>query len=324
MESAKPVVIGIDIGGTTTCIAFVDKTGATIIQETIPTEAGKPFEGFQARVIKCINGLQSQCGDTITIRGIGIGAPSANYYSGAIEKAPNLGWGDFIPLREIFHQKFLLPVAVTNDANAAAVGEMLYGSARGKRHIVIVTLGTGLGSGFIVDGAVLYGSDGFAGELGHIIAVPDGRLCGCGRLGCLETYVSATGIRRTVVELLAKRTAPSRFRSIAMDGITAKDITVAAQEGDPIALESFEFTGTMLGLHLSNMVALFSPECIVLFGGLALAGDLLLHPTKKSLQKNTLHIFQGKTELFLSSLQEDNAGVLGAAALIWNEPDVQG
>jgi glucokinase len=276
-------------------------------------------EYFLPRLYDATESLLKPFEGEYTLAGIGIGAPNANYYSGTIEKAPNLNWGDIVPLRELVAKRFGVPVALTNDANAAALGEMLFGAARGMKHFMVITLGTGLGSGIVVNGDVLYGSDGFAGEVGHITVREGGRVCGCGRRGCLETYVSATGIRRTIAEILAERTESSALRDVAFSAITAADIAKAAQNGDVLAQEAFQRTGEILGKALANLIACFSPEAIILFGGLANAGDLIVEPTKRTLSATTLNIFQGKTQILLSHLMDKNAAVLGASALMWKE-----
>jgi glucokinase len=249
--------------------------------------------------------------------GIGIGAPNGNYYNGTIENAPNLPWKGIIPLTKMFEERLGIPAALTNDANAAAVGEMTYGAARGIRDFIMITLGTGVGSGIIINGQLVYGHDGFAGELGHVNAVRDGRLCGCGRKGCLETYCSATGVARTAREILAARTDESLLRAIPVEEITSKDVYDAAKKGDKIAQEIFEFTGTMLGRAFADFIAFSSPAAIVLFGGLAKSGDFLLKPIQKAIDENVMPAFHGKTKLLVSELKDSDAAVLGASALAW-------
>ena len=266
------------------------------------------------------------------LAGIGIGAPNANYHKGTVEMPANLwkfreGDPNQDENRRIFHLAEDISrcfggvrTIVTNDANAATIGEMIYGNAKGMKDFVMVTLGTGLGSGFVSNGEMIYGHDGFAGELGHIIVERNnGRECGCGRRGCLETYVSATGLKRTAFELMAKMTAPSRLRSIAYDDFDASMVSAAAEQGDPVALEAFRFTGEMLGRALADVVTITSPEAIFLFGGLAKAGKLLFEPTQWYMEENMLFVFKNKVKLLPSGIQGKNAAILGASALIWQE-----
>lgn len=313
------ITLGIDIGGTNTALGVVDSEGNCLADASIPTLAAEPFAAFFPRLAQAVEELLRRVETPHTLVGIGIGAPNANYYSGTIEQAPNLDWGDVVPLRSAVYEHFGVPVAITNDANAAALGEMLFGAAKGMKHFIVITLGTGLGSGIVVNGDVLYGADGFAGEVGHIIVQDGGRVCGCGRQGCLETYASATGIRRTLAEIFAKRTESSPLRDRAFSDISAADIAKAAQNGDALAQEAFLRTGEILGKALANVIACFSPEAVILFGGLANAGNLILEPTKRALDQTTLNIFRGKTALLLSEQSENNAAVLGASALIWKE-----
>jgi glucokinase len=253
------------------------------------------------------------------LRGVGIGAPNGNYYNGTIEFAPNLLWKGVINLSQLFQNVFGIPSVVTNDANAAAMGEMLYGGAKEMKNFIMITLGTGLGSGIVANGQLIYGHDGFAGELGHVIVDPNGRKCGCGRRGCLETYVSVTGIERTVFEMLGKETESSKLRNYSFNELDAIMISKAAMDGDKLAKKAFEETGRILGLKLADAMAHTSPEAIFLFGGLAGAGDLILKPTQKYFEKYLLPVYRGKTTIRLSALQGKNIAVLGAAALMWNE-----
>ena len=248
-----------------------------------------------------------------------LGAPNGNYYTGNIDFAPNLPWKGTIQFAELFKKQFKLPATLTNDANAAAVGEMIFGGARGMQNFLMITLGTGLGSGLVVNGGVVYGHDGFAGELGHVCARENGRACGCGRRGCLETYVSATGIKRTLFELLAEENDKSRFRDMAFNEVESLDISIAADEGDPVAVKAFKKTGYILGKSLADTVAHISPETIFLFGGLAKAGKWIFEPTRDSLEENLLEVFKGKIKVLPSALLDKNIAVLGAAALMWNE-----
>jgi len=252
------------------------------------------------------------------IKGIGVGAPNGNYYTGNIEYAPNLPWKGVIPFANLMADKFGVPAALTNDANAAAVGEMTYGAARGMKNFIMITLGTGVGSGIVIDGKVVYGHDGFAGELGHVTAIRNnGRLCGCSKTGCLETYASATGVARSAREILESSTKDSLLRNIPIDSITSKDVFDAAIEGDEVAKEIFNFTGKILGECLADFVAFSAPEAIVLFGGLTKSGDLILDPIKENMEKNLLPIWRGKVKVLFSELKEADAAVLGASALAW-------
>jgi len=315
----QDVVIAIDIGGTYTKYGFIDIKGNSYLEGTVNTFDHPDVDSYLDNLFKTIQKSLQSSGKEFNIRGIGVGAPNGNYYSGTIEYAPNLNWKEIIPLAELMKKFYDIPVVVTNDANAAALGEMMYGGARSMRDFIVITLGTGLGSGIVVNGNVVYGHDGFAGELGHIVAVDNGRQCGCGKRGCLETYASASGIKRTVFELLADCTEASDLRKFTFEDLTAKMISDAAGKGDKIALQAFEITGKILGKNLANAVAFSSPEAIFLFGGLAQAGDLIFEPTKKHMEKNLLKIFQNKVKLLPSGLQDKNAAVLGAGGLIWNE-----
>lgn len=310
------VVAGIDIGGTNTEIGLVDKSGRIIFSARLSTrdypEPGGLVKDAAAKIREGIEETQTQ------LLGIGIGAPSANYYSGCIEFAPNMPWEGKIPLAEMLGKELNVDCKLTNDANAAALGELLFGDAKFLRDFVVVTLGTGLGSGFVVNGEVVYGHDGFAGELGHVIVERNGRLCGCTRKGCLETYVSATGIVITTKELLSASNEKSELRNVPLEEVTGKLITDAAGRGDALALKSMDITAEWLGFALANTVAITSPTHIFLYGGLAKAGDLLLKPVKKYLDQFILRNYKGKVEVKLSGLPE-NAAVLGAAALAWKE-----
>ena len=311
-------VLGVDIGGTNTVLGYVDKNGRLVAESTIPTKAHLPASEFFERLHTATDRL----GKTITGRwemmGVGVGAPNANYYKGTIEQPPNLSW-DFVDVVGEVSQWARVPVAVTNDANASALGEMLFGAARGMRDFIVITLGTGLGSGIVVNGQLMYGADGFAGELGHTIVDPVGRECGCGRRGCLETYASASGLRRTVFDLLATSMDKSELRSIPFESLTAKMVYEAAMRGDHLALTSFDRTARILGAKLADSVAHTSPEAIILVGGLAAAGDLLLKPVKRYLEESVLNIFKNKVAILPTGLPEGNTAVLGAGALSWHE-----
>ncbi|MDD2273748.1 MAG: ROK family protein [Desulfuromonadaceae bacterium] len=312
-------VIGIDIGGTTTSLGFVNRQGALTCEATLDTLANQPGETLVSRLYDTIEKQRSTLPPQTILSGIGIGAPNANYLRGTVENPVNLNWGALTNLVELFRGRFDLPVAITNDANAAAIGELLFGGARGMKHVIVITLGTGLGSGIIVNGELLYGSDGFAGELGHTTVDPDGRVCACGKRGCLETYVSATGLCRTVSELLAKRLDRSTLREVSFSQFTSKQIFEAAGGGDSIALAAFVTTGRILGMKLADAVAHTSPEAIFLSGGLASAGELLLAPTRRYLEEFLFTPYKGKVKLLRSELPEGSGAVLGAAALAWHE-----
>jgi glucokinase len=313
------VTVGIDIGGTNTVLGFVDEQGRCLAESSVPTLAQDPAGSLVTRLAAKIGELHAPLADRTAIIGIGIGAPNANYYRGTVENPPNLQWKGITPLVALFKERFDVPVVITNDANAAALGELRFGAAKGMRDVIVITLGTGLGSGIIANGELVYGADGFAGELGHTTVDPKGRWCGCGRRGCLEAYASATGICRTVFEMLCNSREDSEFRGVSFNQLTAKMISQAAQRGDPIARAAFEHTGEILGMKLAESVEHTSPEAIVLFGGLANAGDLIFAPTKRSLEEHLLPIFRNKVKVIPSGLPEGNSAVLGAAALSWTE-----
>lgn len=315
----KPYVLGVDVGGTNTVFGIVDARGQVIASDSIKTKKHAEFDDYVAELQDNVMRLLKANDAEDKIQGIGIGAPNANYYTGEIVNPPNLPWGPVIPLAEKVSEAFGgIPVAVTNDANAAALGEMTYGAARGMKDFIMITLGTGVGSGIVVNGQVVYGHDGFAGELGHLIVKRNnGRLCGCGRTGCLETYCSATGVARTAREFLDARHDKSTLRDMPVESITSKDVYDAAINGDKLAKEIFEFTGTILGEAMADMMVFSSPEAFILFGGLSKSGDLLMKPLIEAMNKNMLPIFQGKAKVLLSELKEADAAVLGASALGW-------
>ena len=315
----KEVAVGIDIGGTFTKYGIIDREGNCLISNSISTTEKKDIDGFLGLLKNAIDQAIDQLAEPVSLQGIGIGAPNGNFYNGTIEYAPNLSWKGVVPFIEHFKKHYDLPMFLTNDANAAAIGEMVYGGAKNIRDFIIITLGTGLGSGLVVNGELVYGHDGFAGELGHLTIVKGGRMCATGRRGSLETYVSASGIVRTVFELLADSLEDSEFRDVTFNNLNAKMISDAAKRGDKIALEAFERTGQYLGEALADTVAHTSPSTIFLFGGLANAGDLILEPAKRHMEKNLLKIFQNKVEIRMSELKETNAAVMGASALVWNE-----
>lgn len=318
----KPYVIGLDLGGTNSVFGIVDSRGE--IKATTAIKTGG-FDSAEAYVDACINALQpiiEQVGGIETIKAMGIGAPNANYYKGTIEFAPNLPWAHngIVPLAQMFSDRLGgIPVAMTNDANAAALGEMVYGVARGMKNFIVITLGTGVGSGIVVNGQLLYGSDGFAGELGHVTMVrgEEGRLCGCGRKGCLEAYCSATGVARTARELLAKTTRPSLLRDIKPEDITSLEVSIAAGKGDELANEIYEFTGKMLGEACADFAAFSSPEAFIFFGGMVKAGELIMKPIRESYEKHVMPIFRGKAQFLVSGLDGASAAVLGASAVGW-------
>jgi len=314
----KPYVIGMDMGGTNTVFGVVDARGNVISKSAIKTnthdDVNLYINDLHVEIMKLIDAT----GGIDKIKGIGVGAPNGNYYTGNIEFAPNLPWKGVIPFATMMADKFGIPAALTNDANAAAVGEMTYGAARGMKNFIMITLGTGVGSGIVIDGKVVYGHDGFAGELGHVnVMRNNGRLCGCGRSGCLEAYASATGVARSAREILETSTKTSVLRNIPSADITSKDVFDAAMEGDEAAKEIFEFTGKILGEAFSDFVAFSAPEAIVLFGGLAKAGDLILNPIIENMEKNVLAIWKGKVKVLFSELKEADAAILGASALAW-------
>lgn len=314
----KDIVIGIDVGGTFTKYGFVDRDGNCLYESSINTNSTNGIETFVKEMSEALKSDLLKFSD-FNLKGIGIGAPNGNYYKGTIEFAANLKWQGIVPVVELFKKHFNVPIVLTNDANAAAIGEMLFGGAKKMKDFIVITLGTGLGSGIVSNGEVIYGHDGFAGEIGHTIVKPGGRQCGCGRRGCLETYASATGIKRTVYKLLADSLCESKLRGVCFNDLTAEMITKAAKEGDEIAIESFEYTASFLGQRLADSVAYTSPEAIFLFGGLAKAGDLIFGPTRKHMENNLLAIHKGKVKLLPSGLAEVNAAVMGTAALAWNE-----
>jgi len=311
--------IGVDVGGTTTKFGIVNSKGEIISQSFIPTGEFECIEDFIKELYKKLIPMIDAVGGKKNIKGIGMGAPNGNIYSGTIEYAPNLKWKGIIPLADLMTQKFELPTKLTNDANAAAIGEMLYGCAKNMKHFITITLGTGVGSGIVIDGKIVVGHDGFAGELGHTIIRPGGRLHkGTGMKGSLESYASATGVRETAIELIT--TYPQKetlLRNYSINELTSEIVYECAIKGDAIANEVFDFTGQILGESLANFVMFSSPEAIVLFGGLAKAGNLLLHPTRKHMEANLLPIFKNKVKIIFSELKESDAAILGASALIW-------
>ncbi len=320
--SERPYVIGLDLGGTNAVFGIVDKQANIVAQTSVKTQAYPTVEGFVDACVEAVTPLIDGVGGINKIFGMGAGAPNGNYHNGTIELAPNLVWakGKIVPLADMFSKRLGINVALTNDANAAAIGEMTYGVAKGMKNFIVITLGTGVGSGIVIDGKLLYGHDGFAGELGHVTMVrgEEGRLCGCGRKGCLEAYCSATGVARTAREFLEKDNRPSLLRDLNPDTIESYDVYKAAEKGDEIALDIFKFTGTMLGEACADFAAFSSPEAFIFFGGLAKSGALIMNPIKEAYDRHVLDIYRNKARFMFSSLDGAGAAVLGAAALGWS------
>jgi glucokinase len=318
----KPYVIGLDLGGTNSVFGIVDARGD--IKATTAIRTGG-YDTAEAYVDACVNALQpiiEQVGGIEKIKAMGVGAPNGNFYNGTIETAPNIKWAHdcIVPLGQMFSDKLNgIAVAVTNDANAAAIGEMVYGVARGMKNFIVITLGTGVGSGIVVNGQLVYGSDGFAGELGHVTMVrgEEGRMCGCGRRGCLETYCSATGVARTARELLDKTSRPSLLRDIKPDDITSLDVSIAAGKGDELAKDIYEFTGKMLGEACADFATFCSPEAFIFFGGMTKAGELIMDPIRRSYNEHVMNVYKGKAQFLVSGLDGASAAVLGASAIGW-------
>lgn len=321
--SMKELTIGIDIGGTNTKYGIVDREGNVVFQGSISTTQYEQFKDYFKALSAALREGIAAINFEHKVIGIGVGAANGNYYKGTIERATNLPWKGIIPLADMFREEFDIPAIVTNDANAAAVGELVYGAAKGMKDFVVITLGTGLGSGFVCSGVLLNGKHGIAGEVGHTSVNPAGRYCNCGKRGCLETYVSATGIKRTVYKLLADHLEPSELRGISFDNLTTKMITECAVRGDVVALAAFEYTGRILGMKLAETVVHTDPEAIFLFGGLSLAGDLIFKPTIKHMEANLMPLFRGKVKVLPSALQNQAAPILGASSLVWNYLDNQ-
>ena len=315
----KPYVIGLDLGGTNSVFGIVDAEANVIASTSIRTAGQNDVEVYIDNCCKALAPLIEKVGGIDHIKGMGIGAPNGNYYTGNIELAPNLPWKGIVPLAKLFQDRLGIPVVLTNDANAAAIGEMTFGVAKGMKNFIMLTLGTGVGSGIVVNGELVYGCDGFAGELGHVIVdrSPEARLCGCGRRGCLETYCSATGVARTAREFLSKRSDDSELRKMPMEDITSKDVSIAAEHGDRLAQDVYKFTGELLGRSCANFTAFCSPEAYVFFGGLTKAGNLIMDPIKEAYEANVQNIVKGKAKMLISQLDDAQAAVLGAAALAW-------
>ena len=321
ISSVSPLAIGIDLGGTGTKFGIVDRHGNILFSGEISTRGHKDVQAFIDELHKALYPLIEKTGGTGRIKGIGLGAPNGNFYSGTIEYAPNLPWKGIIPLAKMTEDKFKLPVILTNDANAAAVGEMMYGAAKGMKDFIMITLGTGVGSGIVANGQLVLGHDGFAGELGHTIIFPGGRFHpGSGAYGSLEVYASATGVTKTAIEYLENRPdEESLLRAYDQDKINSKIVYECATKGDQIALDVYQFTGKVLGLSLANFVMFSSPEAIILFGGLTKAGDLILKPTQESMEENLIQVFKNKVKILVSHLKESDAAILGASALVWDK-----
>ena len=317
----KPYVIGLDLGGTNSVFGIVDSRGEIKATTAIKTQAYDNVDDYVNASVEALQIIIDQVGGIDKIKAMGIGAPNGNYYKGTIEFAANLSWGHncIVPLADMFSKKLGIPVGLTNDANAAAVGEMTYGVARGMKNFIDITLGTGVGSGIVVNGQVVYGSDGFGGELGHVTMIREnGRECGCGRKGCLEAYCSATGVARTARELLETTDEPSLLRDMKPEDITSLEVSLAAEKGDALAKHIYEFTGEMLGAACADFAAFSSPEAFIFFGGLTKAGSLLMDPIKKSYDEHVLKIFKGRAKFLVSSLDGGSAAVLGASAVGWD------
>lgn len=317
----KPYVIGLDLGGTNSVFGIVDSRGDIKATTAIKTQIYDNVDDYVEASIEALKIIIDQVGGIDTIKAMGIGAPNGNFYKGTIEFAPNISWGHngIVPLADKFSKRLGIPVALTNDANAAAIGEMTYGVARGMKNFIVITLGTGVGSGIVINGQLVYGCDGFAGELGHVIMRrKNGRACGCGRSGCLEAYCSATGVARTARELLATTDEPSMLRDLNPEKITSLDVSIAANKGDEMALKVYELTGHMLGEACADFAAFSSPEAFIFFGGLTKAGDLIMKPIQKSFDEHVLNIFKGKAKFLVSGLDGSSAAVLGASAIGWD------
>ncbi|MEL7339279.1 MAG: ROK family protein [Bacteroidota bacterium] len=315
------IAIGIDIGGTNTKYGIVDREGKVLAKHSISTRQFETIEEYVMTVSNAVKAMISESKMEVEVAGIGIGAPNANYFSGRIESAPNLRWKGVIPLADLFKEHFDTQVIVTNDANAAAIGEMMYGAAKGYTDFIMITLGTGVGSGFVVNNQLIYGHDGFAGEFGHVTAIKGGRLCTCGRRGCVETYAAARGVVLTVQEELAASNRGTQLRHILPEDLTPKHIFEAAEAGDEVAQRAFDYTGKVLGEALSNAVAITSPKAIFLFGGVARAGKWIIEPTKRYMEESLLPIFRGKVDIIPSKLPGSEAAILGASALVWKEKE---
>ena len=314
----EPLVVGIDIGGTGTKFGIVDRIGNVLFSSEMSTKKHKEVETFIEELFTNLKTMIETAGGIGRIKAIGVGAPNGNYYTGTIEYAPNLPWKGIIPFAKMIQDRFQLPVTLTNDANAAAIGEMMYGAAQGMKDFIMITLGTGVGSGIVANGKLIYGHDGFAGELGHTIIIPGGRYHeGTGKRGSLESYASATGVRLTALEMLKATKKKSLLRDIKPEELDSKKVYEAAVAGDELAKEIYDFTGKILGMALANAIMFSSPEAIILFGGLTKAGELILKPTRENMEANLIQVFQNKVKILVSHLKESDAAILGASALAW-------
>ena len=317
--SFESLAIGIDIGGTGTKFGIVDRNGNVLFSGNLSTRGHGTVEAFIDELHSQMSVLIEKAGGSGRMRGIGVGAPNGNYYSGTVEYAPNLPWKGIIPLAKLIQNKFQLQTILTNDANAAAISEMMYGAAKGMKDFIMITLGTGVGSGIVANGKLIYGHDGFAGELGHTIIIPEGRLHeGTGKKGSLESYASATGVTLTALEMLEKNTEDSLLRGVPKEQLDSRKVYDAAIQGDKLAKDIFDFTGSVLGMALANFVMFSSPEAIILFGGLTKAGDLILKPTREAMESNLIQVFRNKVKILISHLKESDAAILGASALVWD------
>lgn len=317
--SYESLAIGIDIGGTGTKYGIVDRNGNVLFSGEMSTRGHTQLESFIDELHANLLVLIDKAGGSGRMRGIGVGAPNGNYYSGTVEYAPNLPWKGILPLAKLIQNRFQLPAILTNDANAAAIGEMMYGAAKGMKDFIMITLGTGVGSGIVANGKLIYGHDGFAGELGHTIIIPDGRYHeGTGKKGSLESYASATGVKLTAIEMLEQHPEESLLRSEPRETLDSLKVYNAAIQGDKLAKDIFDFTGAVLGMALANFVMFSSPEAIILFGGLTKAGDLILKPTREHMESNLIQVFQNKVKILISHLKESDAAILGASALVWD------
>ncbi|MBQ2291123.1 MAG: ROK family protein [Paludibacteraceae bacterium] len=316
----KPYVLGLDMGGTNSVLGVVDARGHVLGRTSIKTQAYKEINDYVNALYEEAQKIIEPLGGMEMVRGIGAGVPNGNFYTGYIQEAMNLPW-QTVPFAKLVSERFGLPCRITNDANAAAMGEMTYGAAKGMKNFIMITLGTGVGSGIVIDGNVVYGHDGFAGELGHTCAVrgENARPCNCGKIGCLEAYASATGVARTAKEILTSTTKETVLRQLDVDNITSKDVYDAAEQGDEVAKEIFDFTGTILGQQLADFIAFSAPEAIVLFGGLTKSGDWIKRPIEEAMNKNVLPLWRNKVKVLFSDLKEADAAVLGASALAWSE-----
>jgi len=316
----KPYVLGIDMGGTGTKFGLVDARGNVLKSSSIPTQNYPDIQEYVDILCREMLKIADEFGGIKNVRGVGGGTPNGNYYTGCIEHAANLPWKGIVPFANMIAQRMGVPCRITNDANAAAMGEMTYGAARGMKNFIEITLGTGVGSGIVIDGKIVYGHDGFAGELGHtkIVHGPEGRQCGCGQKGCIEAYASATGVARSAKEIIENSSKDTVLRKLDINNITSYDVFKAAEEGDEVAKEIFDFTGSMLGQKLADFVAFSAPEAIILFGGLTKAGHWIMDPIAKALNENVMPLWAGKVKLMVSTLKDSDAAILGASSLAWD------